>query len=152
MQHMLQNSLPQNTADVYVDAKVIHKLMEQKYIGVSHTMISHLAEKALEPQIADSWESVMRRYHLQSFPILVPLGHLPEVKYWGRQMFDLAKYSHSYIPFVQVVYVSQILDYNKRATSKSVTLVLSCIKCILKSITDTFSTFPVYHSLKFHAF
>lgn len=106
MQHMLQNSSPQNTADVCVDAKVIHKLMEQKYIGVSYTMISHLAEKALEPQIADSWESVMGRYHLQSFSILVLLGCLPEMKYRDRQMFDLAKYSHYDIPFVQVVYVS----------------------------------------------
>lgn len=108
-------------------------------------MISHFAEKALEPQIADSCESVTERYLLQSFPILVLLGHMPEVKHWDKQMFDLAKYSRYYISFVQVVYVSYILYYNKRDTSKSVMFMLSWKKHILKSITDAFSTCPFYH-------
>lgn len=41
------------------------------------------------------------------FPCSNPfLGHLSEVGYWDRLMFDLAKHKQDYIPIVLIVYVS----------------------------------------------
>lgn len=57
-------------------------------------------------KVADSWELCDGKVSPIGFPYSNPfLGHLLDVKYRDRQMFDLAKYRH-YIPIVLVAYVS----------------------------------------------
>jgi len=97
---MLWNSLPQNIADACVDAKLIQKLMEQKYIGVFYTKWYHLwLRRHLSLKLLTAGGVCDGELSPIAFPFSNTfLGCLSEVKYWDRQMFDLAKYNHYYIP------------------------------------------------------